>query len=154
MAIKKITLPNSTTQDVQDARLPDVTSSDDGKVLGVSSGLWSAISKPSYTLDEVSDGSNRKLANYLPLAGGTMTGLPILKFSNARVAFQNANGTSMGAIGVRSAGVLEFYDTSLWNTVYHSGNFLAGTNYQKPITISSSEPTSSQGSDGDIWIVV
>lgn len=33
-----------------------------------------ASSKPSYTLDEIADGSTRKLANYLPLAGGTMTG--------------------------------------------------------------------------------
>lgn len=113
-----------------------------------------ASSKPSYTLDEVSDGSTRKLADYLPLAGGTMTGLPILKFDNARIAFQNSAGTAMGTIGVRSSGVFEFYDTALWRTVYHSGNFAAGTNYQKPITVSSSEPTSSQGSDGDIWIVI
>lgn len=33
-----------------------------------------AASKPSYTLDEVSDGSTRKLANYLPLSGGKLTG--------------------------------------------------------------------------------
>ena len=33
-----------------------------------------ASTKPSYTLDEVSDGSTRKLANYLPLSGGTITG--------------------------------------------------------------------------------
>ena len=32
-----------------------------------------ASTKPSYTLDEVSDGSTRKLANYLPLTGGTLT---------------------------------------------------------------------------------
>lgn len=33
-----------------------------------------ASTKPSYTLDEVSDGSTRKLADYLPLSGGTMNG--------------------------------------------------------------------------------
>lgn len=33
-----------------------------------------SANKPSYTLDEVSDGSSRKLSNYLPLAGGTMSG--------------------------------------------------------------------------------
>ena len=33
-----------------------------------------ADTKPSYTLDEVSDGSTRKLSNYLPLSGGTITG--------------------------------------------------------------------------------
>lgn len=33
-----------------------------------------AATKPSYNLDEVTDGTTRKLSNYLPLAGGTMTG--------------------------------------------------------------------------------
>lgn len=33
-----------------------------------------AATKPSYNLDEVPDGNSRKLANYLPLSGGTMTG--------------------------------------------------------------------------------
>ena len=33
-----------------------------------------AANKPSYTLDEVSDGSTRKLANYLPLSGGEVSG--------------------------------------------------------------------------------
>lgn len=32
-----------------------------------------AANKPSYNLDEVPDGSSRKLANYLPLIGGTMS---------------------------------------------------------------------------------
>lgn len=32
-----------------------------------------ASTKPSYSLDEISDGSTRKLANYLPLSGGTLT---------------------------------------------------------------------------------
>ena len=74
MAIKKVKLPNNTTEDINDPRLPAVTATDNGKVLSVSGGIWSADSKPSYTLDEVSDGSTRKLSNYLPLAGGTMTG--------------------------------------------------------------------------------
>ena len=39
-----------------------------------------ASTKPSYTLDEVSDGTTRKLADYLPLSGGTMTGT--LKVNN------------------------------------------------------------------------
>ena len=30
--------------------------------------------KPTYTLDDVGDGSTRKLANYLPLSGGTLSG--------------------------------------------------------------------------------
>ena len=40
MAIKKIKLPNNSTVDINDARLPDVTSSDNGNVLAVSSGAW------------------------------------------------------------------------------------------------------------------
>ena len=40
-----------------------------------------AVTKPSYTLDEVSDGSTRKLSNYLPLSGDTMTGVLTLKGS-------------------------------------------------------------------------
>lgn len=42
-----------------------------------------ASTKPSYTLDEVSDGSSRKLANYLPLSGGTLTGELVLKPSSS-----------------------------------------------------------------------
>ena len=33
-----------------------------------------ASTKPTYTLDEVADGSSRKLSNYLPLSGGRITG--------------------------------------------------------------------------------
>ena len=39
--------------------------------------------KPSYTLDEVSDGSTRKLANYLPLSGGTMSNTNLVTNLNA-----------------------------------------------------------------------
>lgn len=67
MAIKKIKIGSNAAIDVQDARLPDVTTSDNGKLLSVQSGVW-------------------------------------------------AKGPT--------------------------------------ITISSSEPTSSQGSNGDIWIVI
>lgn len=40
MAIKKVKLPNNSTVDINDARLPDVTSSDNGNILAVSSGAW------------------------------------------------------------------------------------------------------------------
>lgn len=42
-----------------------------------------ASTKPSYTLDEVSDGSTRKLANYLPLSGGTMSNTDLITNLNA-----------------------------------------------------------------------
>lgn len=41
---------------------------------GAALGATSLQTIPTYTLDEISDGSTRKLANYLPLTGGTMTG--------------------------------------------------------------------------------
>ena len=43
MAITKIKLPNNTTLDIKDGRLPDTTSSDNGKILQVVSGSWSAV---------------------------------------------------------------------------------------------------------------
>ena len=72
-----------------------------------------ASTKPSYTLDEVSDGSTRKLANYLPLAGGTMTGaLAVKQFifgynynhagSNAPAFVFNKPGSNYTGIGSHS----------------------------------------------------
>ena len=40
--IQTITLPNGNTYDVKDSALPVVSSSDNGKVLTVSGGIWSA----------------------------------------------------------------------------------------------------------------
>lgn len=40
MSINKVRLPNNITEDIKDARLPDVTTSDNGKLLVVSSGVW------------------------------------------------------------------------------------------------------------------
>ena len=48
-----------------------------------------ASSKPSYTLDEVSDGSTRKLSNYLPFSGGTMTGSLSCSTSGANISWGN-----------------------------------------------------------------
>ena len=62
-----------------------------------------ASTKPTYTLDEVSDGSTRKLANYLPLAGGTLTGGLAIKFdtdSSRALGYNwlNTSGTSVASI--------------------------------------------------------
>lgn len=35
---------------------------------------WIGSSKPTYTLDNINDGTTRKLSNYLPLTGGAITG--------------------------------------------------------------------------------
>lgn len=58
---------------------------------------------------------------YLPLNGGTLSGLLLLNYANARIAFQDGSGTTLGALGVRSANTLEFYDTA-WRTVWHANN--------------------------------
>lgn len=60
MAIKKITLPNNTTLDIKDARLPDTTTSDNGKLLVVSSGEWNKGFRITVSESEPtsSDGSN------------------------------------------------------------------------------------------------
>ena len=59
MAIKKIKI-GSTSYDVQDARLPAVSSTDNGKILEVSSGEWAVGRKitVSSSTPSSSDGSN------------------------------------------------------------------------------------------------
>lgn len=61
------------------------------------------------------------------------------------VGFQTAD-TNLGAIGMNAVGEAFVREgaTGTYHRVYTSKN----------ITISSSEPTSSDGSDGDIWIVI
>ena len=44
-----------------------------------------ASAKPGYTLDEVSDGSNRKLSDYLPLTGGAMANTNLVTKLNAEL---------------------------------------------------------------------
>lgn len=71
-----------------------------------------ASSKPSYTLDEITDGSTRKLAKYLPLAGGAMTGGITLQ--NGTSAW-NSNGIlfSQGShLGENSNGDIGIYPKS------------------------------------------
>lgn len=65
-----------------------------------------ASAKPSYTLDEVADGSTRKLANYLPLTGGVVTGNVFLKGSANLVT--NSTGNYANGIRINRA------STSTW----------------------------------------
>lgn len=51
------------------------------------------------TLDHISDGSQRKLADYLPLSGGTMTGAITMSGANILTATDSTN--SIGASGTR-----------------------------------------------------
>ena len=53
-----------------------------------------ASTKPSYTLDEVTDGTTRKLSNYLPLTGGNVTGNLVLYTASGdspRLTFQRGS---------------------------------------------------------------
>lgn len=161
MAIKKIKLPDNTTEDINDSRLPAVTATDNGKVLSVSGGIWSANSKPSYTLDEVSDGSTRSLANYLPLSGGILssTNQRILTINHtgndnnayfsirfadvekAALGYDTLSGLWMKNVASASGAFINIDDSGIFKyknlyTIYHSGNFIAGTDY---VSISEAE---------------
>ena len=57
-----------------------------------------AQNKPSYNLDEVSDGTTRKLSNYLPLGGGNMTGSITLKGSDLLLGTSNSSSNDSGDI--------------------------------------------------------
>lgn len=96
-----------------------------------------ASTKPSYTLDEITDGSTRKLANYLPLSGGTLSNTvnPILNLHTASqigaamIEFSNNNG-SLGGIGVGGSGsnypYQPFFEdkNDVLYKIYHSGNLI------------------------------
>lgn len=87
-----------------------------------------ASSKPSYTLDEVSDGSTRKLANYLPLSGGTIT-------SNLTVngSFNNNNINATDGNGMLA------YKPSSWTAVSNSQWGVGATNCQGVIRTSNTD---------------
>ena len=72
-----------------------------------------ASSKPSYTLDEVSDGSSRKLANYLPLSGGTMTGTIVTPANDTKGIEPASN--NYGQIGSDS----KWFYRGYFNTIYN-----------------------------------
>ena len=118
--------------------------------------------------------TNRNLSNYLPLSGGTMTGAITMPtgsgaLSATGIDFGTAShiGSAASSLGLYSTGGIYIcpgdgtlsatyglavaYDSITYNsnTVWHAGNFTPHN-----ITISSSEPTSSDGSNGDIWIVI
>jgi len=107
-------------------------------------------------------GTNRQIAVTIDSSGNTnIDGLTtitkasqqplVVKRDNAgatqytAVGFQTAD-TNLGAIGMNAVGEAFVREgtTSTYHRVYTSKN----------ITISSSEPTSSDGSNGDIWIVI
>ena len=62
-----------------------------------------AATKPSYTLDEIADGTTRKLSNYLPLTGGTMTGDIVMSGANIVPSANNTCG--LGTSSARFANI-------------------------------------------------
>lgn len=96
-----------------------------------------ASNKPTYTLDEVTDGSTRKLANYLPLTGGTISGnleiahstdnKIILKSGDAdnynRIKFVANDDSVQGYLGTMGTTDLK------WNNyvIYHTNNLSLST---------------------------
>lgn len=98
-----------------------------------------ASSKPSYNFSEIGS-TPTTLSGYgitdAKIASGTITLgsntiTPLTSFTESDPVF-----TASAAHGISST------DINNWNAK------------QKAITVSSSEPTSSQGSNGDIWIVI
>ena len=112
--------------------------------------------KPTYTLDDVADGSTRKLANYLPLNGGTITGVSTShplhinnpSGSNIRIplelkgvvkgsiAYNDSRGTYIAAggidpsiyMGIKTDGTPYVTNDSVTDSViWHAGNDGAGS---------------------------
>ena len=105
-----------------------------------------ASTKPSYNLDEISDGSTRKLANYLPLSGGTLTssslgvltlnstyatetGLEIKRNGTTKAWFGYQDGSGTYMFNNARGKYLTYGDNGVLlfegQTVYHSGNLPA-----------------------------
>lgn len=75
------------------------------------------------TLDDVADGSSRKLADYLPLTAGDTKPITGRLYIKAQaLAWTNANGVYNGHIEVTSSHEIAFYNGTNGYTVYHSGN--------------------------------
>lgn len=95
---------------------------------------WAKSStKPSYNLDEVSDGSTRKLANYVPKTLTTTKG-DIIYASAANTPARLGIGSSGQILRVSSSGVPE------WATVSTGGG--SGTLYERRVCITNDEGTS------------
>ena len=68
-----------------------------GHVVGIAVDSGKTTAKPTYTLDDVADGSTRKLANYVKLAGDTMTGVLNIQKDTAGLLVLKRTSTSGGA---------------------------------------------------------
>jgi hypothetical protein len=85
-----------------------------------------ASTKPSYTLDEISDGSSRKLSNYLLLSGGTLTGALI---TNKCIESAASASTDLTHIPSDAEVALSTGDGNgsvsawIWREKYSGGNF-------------------------------
>lgn len=188
MAIKKVTLPDNTTQDINDARVvsdgityigetPGSTTYEvDGDVVDISDYArkdW--VEAKGYL---TSHQSLKTINNQSIVGTGNITisgGSEVTESTVAGWGFTKNTGTySMPSGGIPATDLASAVQTSLGKadtalqsytetdpvftaSAAHGISSTDISNWnakQKAITISSSEPTSSQGSDGDIWIVI
>lgn len=113
---------------------------------------------PTLTLDDVGDGSTRKLSNYVPYTGATSNvdlgsrnlTLNQLGFTNGGTITVDVNGNISGMLGSSS-------QTGDWGIRYNNDGYLASENWvnaqgfsKLKITASNTQPSSPN--TGDIWI--
>lgn len=110
---------------------------------------WAKSStKPSYTLDEVSDGSTRKLANYLPKSGGTMTGAITLTEQNSIWNTANIKGSATGStIGFNTSGQIGFQANTASGSLANAYSFRVGTNLRLRIGDTNIRPETTNSYD-------
>lgn len=108
-----------------------------------------AATKPSYTLDEVSDGATRKLSNYLPLTGGSLSGnLTVMPFQSMMSTVISGNSITFNPLTGNSA-VLQCIEGRL-----HVGNnqLAYSSEVPSPITNYMTTDTYQNITESKSWI--
>ena len=93
------------------ATIPTATTSTQGIIAIGTAATQAAAGNHSHTLDDVSDGSTRKLSNYLPLTGGTLTNT-----TAPQLILSNSGGGKCGLKFSRN-------NNTAWELYIETGNF-------------------------------
>jgi hypothetical protein len=115
-----------------------------------------AENKPTYNLDEISDGSTRKLANYLPLSGGTMSNTNLVTNLNADLLDgQHGSAYALKTDNVASATKLQTART-IWGQSFDGSANVNETFYftNGDATMKIYGVTSTQASFGDERVAI